>query len=47
VFKVNGKQIFAKGANMIPLDSFEGRVKLPYLESVIKSSVKANMNMVR
>jgi beta-mannosidase len=46
-FIVNGVPIFAKGANWIPADSFPTRISPQYLEHLIRSSAKANYNMLR
>lgn len=46
-FKVNGKPVFMKGANYIPSDIFLPRVSSADYESIIKSAVDANMNMLR
>ncbi|MDR2090675.1 MAG: hypothetical protein LBP62_03375 [Clostridiales bacterium] len=46
-FKVNGRRIFAKGANWIPADSFTERVTYDKLDTLIKSVRDANMNMLR
>ncbi len=44
---VNGIPIFAKGANVIPFDSFPSRVTTAKYRYILESAVKANMNMVR
>lgn len=46
-FRVNGVDIFAKGANYIPQDSFQSRVKKPKYHKIIKDSADANFNMLR
>lgn len=46
-FVLNGKEIFAKGANWIPADSFINRVTRPDLEFYIKSAADCNFNMLR
>lgn len=46
-FEVNGKPVFAKGANYIPNDVFPSRVDTLKYESIISSAAKANMNMLR
>ncbi|MDR1940398.1 MAG: glycoside hydrolase family 2 protein, partial [Clostridiales bacterium] len=46
-FKVNGRRIFAKGANWIPADSFVERVSYDKLDRLIRDMRDANMNMVR
>ncbi len=46
-FKVNGKQVFMKGANVIPPDSFLPRATDSVYKSIVKNAVDANMNMLR
>ncbi len=46
-FRVNGKNVFAKGANYIPNDNFLNRVTTEKYEYVIKSAAESNMNMLR
>lgn len=46
-FIVNGTPIFAKGANVIPFDSFPARVDPAEPEALLKAARDANMNMVR
>jgi beta-mannosidase len=46
-FVVNGVPIFAKGANLIPFDSFPSRVSDARMWQVLKSARDANMNMLR
>jgi beta-mannosidase len=46
-FKLNGKPVFAKGANYIPQDNFIPRVTNERYEKTIKNAVAANMNMLR
>ena len=46
-FLINGKQIFAKGVNWIPADSFLPRVMNEKYESLLKLAKDANMNFVR
>jgi beta-mannosidase len=46
-FVVNGVPIFAKGANLIPFDSFPSRVTDARMQSILQSAVDANMNMLR
>ena len=47
VFVVNGKRVFAKGANWIPDDHFLTRVTRERLARRIDQAVGANMNMLR
>lgn len=46
-FRVNGTDIFAKGANWVPCDAMPSRHTPERYESLIDSAVKANMNMLR
>ena len=46
-FVVNGIPIFAKGADVIPFDSFPNRVTEEKYRSILQSAKDANMNMVR
>ena len=45
-FKVNEIPIFSKGANFIPMDSFE-RQNNETIERLIQNAIDANMNMLR
>lgn len=46
-FIVNGRPIFAKGANFISVDTFESRVTPERLHNLVENAVDANMNMLR
>ena len=46
-FVVNGVPIFAKGADLIPYDSFPERVTPARLHQILASARDANMNMLR
>nr|WP_243649290.1 glycoside hydrolase family 2 protein [Luteibacter rhizovicinus] len=46
-FVVNGVPVFAKGANLIPFDSFPERATPQRMESILRSARDANMNMLR
>ncbi|OFY45010.1 MAG: hypothetical protein A2X18_13795 [Bacteroidetes bacterium GWF2_40_14] len=46
-FQVNGRPVFAKGANIIPNDIFLPSVTPEKYEFIIKSAAQANMNMLR
>lgn len=46
-FELNGKRVFAKGANYIPCDSFLTRVSQTTYEQTIADAVAVNMNMLR
>ncbi len=47
MFVVNGLPVFAKGANMIPFDSFPSRATRKRYREILQSARDANMNMVR
>ncbi len=46
-FVVNGIPVFAKGADVIPFDSFPNRVTSEKYRRILQSAKDANMNMVR
>jgi beta-mannosidase len=46
-FVVNGVPIFAKGANLIPFDSFAPRATTGQMRDILASARDANMNMLR
>ncbi|HPF65790.1 glycoside hydrolase family 2 protein [Lentimicrobium sp.] len=46
-FEVNGRPVFAKGANYIPNDVFLPRVDSARYEFIVKSAAEANINMLR
>jgi beta-mannosidase len=46
-FVVNGIPVFAKGADVIPFDSFPTRVTTEQYRQVLQSARDANMNMIR
>jgi beta-mannosidase len=46
-FKLNGKSVFMKGANVVPPDSFLPRVSDTTYFSLVENAKKANMNMLR
>ena len=46
-FRVNGEEIFCKGANWIPCDAFESRQTPARYRDLLGSAQRANMNMVR
>jgi beta-mannosidase len=46
-FSVNGIPIFAKGANLIPFDSFPDRVTDAQMAHILDSARDAHMNMLR
>lgn len=47
VFRVNGKELFAKGANWIPPDALPARHSPEHYEQLLESARQANMNMIR
>ena len=46
-FRVNGRDIFAKGANWIPSDALPSSENEDKIRHLLESSVKAHMNMIR
>lgn len=46
-FRVNGRPVFAKGANWIPCDAFAGRQTPERYSDLLSSARDANMNMIR
>lgn len=46
-FRVNGRDVFAKGANWIPADALAGRITDADTRELLQSAVDANMNMIR
>ena len=44
---VNGRPVFAKGANWIPMDALPSRTTSDHLHHLLESAVAANMNMIR
>jgi len=46
-FRINGENIFAKGANYIPNDNFLNLVTAEKYENIVKSAAESNMNMLR
>ena len=46
-FLVNGVPVFAKGADVIPFDSFPNRVTTADYRRILQSARDANMNMIR
>lgn len=45
--RVNGRAVFAKGANWIPADALFGRITVEGVRALLQSAVDANMNMLR
>ena len=46
-FRVNGVPVYAKGANLIPFDSFPNRTTAADMQRILKDARAANMNMIR
>ena len=46
-FRVNGRDIFAKGANWIPCDALPSNQTYEKYEKLLRSMVNANMNIIR
>ncbi len=46
-FRVNGRDVFCKGANWIPADALPGRITDAKTKALLQSAADANMNMVR
>ncbi len=46
-FRVNGVEIFCRGANWIPADALFSRTSREKTEDLLRSAVEANMNMLR
>jgi beta-mannosidase len=47
VFRVNGRDVFCKGANWIPADALPSRWTRERLDGLLSSAVEANMNCIR
>jgi beta-mannosidase len=46
-FKMNGKEIFCRGANWIPADALPSRATPELTRKLLQAAVDANMNMIR
>ena len=46
-FAINGRDIFARGANWIPADALAGRITEAKTRDLLQSAALANMNMIR
>ncbi len=46
-FRINDRDIFARGANWIPADALSGRITIKAMRGLLQSAVDANMNMIR
>ena len=47
IFKINGQNVFCKGANWIPADSFLPKVNYERYNKLLTSAAEANFNMLR
>jgi beta-mannosidase len=47
IFRVNGVDIFAKGANWIPADALPSKITEGRIRALLTAAVEANMNMIR
>jgi hypothetical protein len=46
-FRVNGATVFSKGANMIPMEEMEGRLRADAHRTLVQSAAHAGMNTLR
>lgn len=46
-FRVNGRDVFAKGANWIPADALAGKITKDKTRDLLQSAADAHMNMIR
>ncbi len=46
-FTVNGRPVFARGANWIPADALPGRITAEKTAALLRSAADAHMNMIR
>ncbi len=46
-FTINGRPVFMKGANYVPMESFPSKVDYKKYESLVESAADAKMNMLR
>lgn len=46
-FRINGAIIWARGANLVPMDQLEARLSDEGHRELVRSAAKANMNMIR
>ncbi|MDP4704422.1 MAG: glycoside hydrolase family 2 protein [Polaribacter sp.] len=46
-FELNGKPVYAKGSNLIPMHSFQHKVTNQHYEKLLSDVVTSNMNMLR
>lgn len=46
-FKVNGADVYARGANIIPMEELEGRIQAAAYDRMVQSAADANFNFFR
>ncbi len=46
-FRINGREIFCRGANWIPADALFSLISEEKTRDLLQSAVDANMNMIR
>ena len=46
-FKLNGKAVYARGANLVPLNLQEHKTDSAQIGELVRNTFKANMNMIR
>jgi beta-mannosidase len=46
-FRINGREVFMRGANWIPADALGSAITLETVRPLLQSAVDANMNMIR
>ena len=46
-FRINGREIFCRGANWIPADALPARATPDAVRDLLTSAIEANMNMIR
>jgi beta-mannosidase len=47
VFRVNGREVFCRGANWIPADALPSAAGAERIEKLLRAALDANMNMIR
>jgi beta-mannosidase len=47
LFRINGRDIFCKGANWIPIDAIPGRITAERYEYLLRCAASVHMNMLR
>ena len=46
-FVINGRRVFAKGSNWVPIECFTGTIKREKYDALLTLAVKGNLNMLR